>query len=77
MEKQLLESIDRLAELVGMAKELSENIYEKIKEKMKDEPMHNTYIYHLKYALSKADYFYTKFHTDFFGKSEEWKIWRI
>ena len=66
MDKELVEAVERLGEQLGFVSELTTSIYNEIKENKK-EPMHDEYIWKIKTHLSTAEYYYTKFHTKFFG----------
>lgn len=63
MDRELVESIENLGDLLGLVSELSKSILNKIKSS-KQEPMHDTYIYKLKTHICSAEYYYTKFHTN-------------
>ena len=62
MTRELAEAIEKLGDLLGQVSELSINIYNEIK-KIKQEPMHDKYIWKVKSHIRTAEYYYTKFHT--------------
>jgi len=62
MTKELTEAIENLGDLLGQVSILSTSIYNEIK-KIKQEPMHDKYIWKVKSHIQTAEYFYTKFHT--------------
>ena len=62
MEKELIDAIERLGDLLGTVSELSTSIYNQLKD-IKQEPMHNKYIYKVKSHIGTAEYYYTLFHT--------------
>ena len=63
MTRELTEAIERLGNLLGQVSELSISIFNEIK-KIKQEPLHETYIHKVKSHIIAAEYYYTKFHTN-------------
>lgn len=61
MNKELTEAIEKLGDLLGIVSELSTSIYNEIKN-IKQEPMHNKYIWKVKSHIGSAEYYYTMFH---------------
>jgi len=61
MTKELAEAIEKLGDLLGQVSILSTSIYNEIK-KIKQEPMHNKYIWKVKSHIGTAEYYYTEFH---------------
>lgn len=62
MERELTEAIEKLGDLLGQVSVLSTSIYNEIKE-IKQELMHDKYIWKVKSHINTAEYYYTKFHT--------------
>lgn len=62
MTRELTEAIEKLGDLLGQVSELSTSIYNEIK-KVKQEPMHNKYIWKIKSSINAAEFYYTRFHT--------------